>query len=322
MKADAVFEGGGVKGIALAGAICYAQKEKNIEWQNVAGTSAGAIMAALVASNHSAEEIKEIIFGLDFSLIKDKGFIDHFLLPGKTMSLLFEKGIYEGRFIEKFIEDLLLKKGVSTFGDLRMEGENNPRYRYRLNVIASDISRGKMLVLPQDIRAYGLDPDSFSVARAVRMTMSIPVFYEPVSLDYWERGKSKRSYIVDGGILSNFPVWLFDSEGEPEWPTFGFRLVEPGREEPRSINNIIDFLSAMIGTMIEAHDERYIQDANFTRTIAIPTRGIKTTEFDISAERKEILFQSGYSAAKKYFDTYSEEVYKKIHPLFARKGTP
>ncbi|MFZ5642945.1 MAG: patatin-like phospholipase family protein [Bacillota bacterium] len=322
MKADAVFEGGGVKGIGLVGALYYAEKEKKIQWQNIAGTSAGAIVAALLASNYSADEIKDIIFGLDFSLIKDKGFIDHFSIPGKTLSLLLEKGIYEGKFIEKFMEGLLLKKGVSTFGDLRIEGETNPRYMYRLNVIASDITRGKMLVLPADVRDYGIEPDSFSVARAVRMSMSIPVFYEPVAIDYLHNGKMIKSYIVDGGILSNFPVWLFDSECEPEWPTFGFRLIEPSYGEPRSINNIIDFLAAMIGTMMEAHDERYIQDENFRRTICVPTMGVGTTEFDITPERKDMLFWSGYNAAQNFFNSYSEEEYKKIHPFFARKFIP
>ncbi|MFZ5634242.1 MAG: patatin-like phospholipase family protein [Bacillota bacterium] len=322
MRADAVFEGGGVKGIGLVGAVYYAEKERKVRWQNVAGTSAGAIVAALIASNYSADEIRKILFDLDFNLIKDEGLLDKLSLPGKTLSLLFEKGIYEGQFIERFMEILLSKKGVGSFGDLRIEGETNPRYAYRLNVIASDIARGKMLVLPQDIRDYGVDPDRFSVARAVRMSMSIPIFYEPVAVDYTDGGKRKRSYIVDGGILSNFPVWLFDSVEEPQWPTLGFRLVEPGEGDPREINNILDFLAAIVGTMIEAHDERHIQDFNFKRTIAIPTMGVKTTEFNITPERKEMLFMSGYNAAKKFFEGYSEEKYKEMHASFQRRFLP
>lgn len=320
MKADAVFEGGGVKGIGLAGALYYAERKKKVEWQNVAGTSAGAIVASLVASGFSAGEIKQAVFDLDFTLIKDESFLDHFFLPGKVLNILLEKGIYQGNYIENYMEEMLRKKGVATFGDLRIEGETDPRYLYRLNVIASDISRGKMLVLPADIKDYGIDPDRLGVARAIRMSMSIPVFFEPVCIDYPANGEKTDSYIVDGGILSNYPVWLFDCEQNPPWPTFGFKLLDPGQGEPRRIDNIVDFLAAMIGTMMEAHDERYIQDANFKRTIGIPTMGVKTTEFDISREKKEILFQSGYNAAKKFFDTYSEEEYKKIHPKFERKG--
>lgn len=319
MKADAVFEGGGVKGIGLVGALCYAEKEKKINWHNVAGTSAGAIVAALVASSHSADEIKDIVYNLDFSRIKDEGFLDKFGAPGKTLSLLLEKGIYEGNFIENFMREHLLKKGVCTFGDLKIKGETNPRYMYRLNVIASDISRGRLLVLPRDIGDYGCDPDRLDVARAVRMSMSIPVFFEPVVIDFDAGGEKMKSYIVDGGILSNFPVWIFDCPGEPPWPTFGFRLVEPGQGEPRNINNIIDFLAAMVGTMMEAHDERHIQDANFKRTISIPTMGVRTTEFDISPERKDLIFLSGYNAAKKFFENYSENEYRKMHHRFERR---
>lgn len=316
LKADAVFEGGGVKGIGLAGALYYAEREMKIAWQNVAGTSAGAIVAALMASGCTAAEIKDILFELDFSLIKDEGFIDHFSFPGKILSILFEKGIYEGNYIERFIGEQLLNKGVITFGDLKIKGEKDLRYLYRLNVVASDISRGKMLVLPADLKDYGIDPDSFSVARAVRMSMSIPVFFEPVALDYLNNREKRKSFIVDGGILSNFPVWLFDTDQDPPWPTFGFRLIEPCQGEPRRISNIVDFLAAIVGTMMEAHDERYIQDANFKRTIGIPTMGVKTTDFDITLERKEMLFQAGYDAAKKFFQGYSDTAYKKIHPLF------
>jgi len=319
VRADAVFEGGGVKGIGLVGALYYAEKEGQVRWQSVAGTSAGAIVAALVAAGYSAGEIKEIMFGLDFNRIKDEGLLDQLSLPGKTLSLLLEKGIYEGQFIESFMSGLLAQKGVRTFGDLKVPGETDPRYIYRLNVIASDISRGRMLVLPRDIGYYGLNPDSFSVAGAVRMSMSIPVFYEPVTLDYVENGCPRRSFIVDGGILSNFPVWLFDSAGAPQWPTFGFRLVDPGEGEPREIKNILDFLSATVSTMMEAHDARHVQEVNFRRTIAIPTLGVKTTEFGITPERKEMIFTSGYNAAKKFFSTYSEQEYKALHPSF--RGT-
>lgn len=319
VRADAVFEGGGVKGIGLVGALCYAEKEMGVQWQNVAGTSAGGIVAALVAAGYNAEEIKDIMFGLDFSQIKDEGIIDMFSIPGKTLSLLLEKGIYEGRFIQRFVAGLLEKKGVRTFGDLRVRGEADPRFVYRLNVIASDISRGRMLVLPQDMKDYGIDPDSLEVSLAVRMTMSIPVFYEPVSLRYSGDGGMKTSYVVDGGILSNFPVWLFDSVDSPEWPTFGFRLAEPGDGDPREIKGILSFLAAAVSTMMEAHDARHIQDANFRRTIAIPAMGVKTTDFSISRERKEMLFKSGYDAARQFFSGYSEEGYKQLHPQFQRK---
>lgn len=307
LKADAVFEGGGVKGIGFVGAIDVAERQ-GFTWQNVAGTSAGAIVATLIAAGYTAEEMKEILGRLDYCRFKDRGTIDKVPVVGLIASLIFEKGLYEGKFFQTWMGDLLKAKNITTFGDLLIPGEKEDRYRFKLRVIASDITEGKMLVLPQDIKDYGINPEDLNVAFAVRMSMSIPFFYEPVKLQNLKTGQT--SYIVDGGVLSNFPVWLFDSVGSlPEWPTIGFKLVEPEEGEPRHINGPVSMLTALFSTMMEAHDSRYIKDRNFVRTIAIPTRGVKTTEFDISREKSEGLYQSGQQGAEKFFSTWDFEQY-------------
>jgi NTE family protein len=321
MRVDAVFEGGGVKGIGLVGAIYYAETEKNVEWMNVAGTSAGAMVASLIAARYRAAEIKDIMFNeLDFNKIQDEGSLDRIPIIGKPMSVFFENGIYEGKYIEDFIARKLAEKNVYTFKDLVIEDETNPRYRYKLNVIASDISRGKLLVLPHDIKDYGIEPDDFSVAEAVRMSMSIPLIFEPVIKSTKHlRDMPEQCYIVDGGMLSNYPVWLFDSASKDiSWPTVGFRLVGPQDGKPREINNPLDFLTAILATLLGAHDERHIQDLNFKRTVPIKTLGVGTTEFDITPERKNMLFESGVEAAKSFFASFSEEEYASLHPSFER----
>ena len=60
LKADAVFEGGGVKGIGLVGAVAVAE-EKGYHWVNVAGTSAGAIVATLLAAGYTAQGVVTIL---------------------------------------------------------------------------------------------------------------------------------------------------------------------------------------------------------------------------------------------------------------------
>ena len=310
LMADAVFEGGGVKGIGLVGAVAVAE-ERGYQWANVAGTSAGAIVAALLAAGYNAAEMKEIMDELDYNNFKDTSLLDRVPLVGPMASMIFEKGIYEGKFIENWIRELLRKKNVQTFNDLVLEEyKDDERYRFKLRVVASDISQGRLLVLPQDIADFGIQPENLNVAAAVRMSMSIPFFYEPVKLRNKET--NQISYIVDGGILSNFPVWLFDTEGEiPEWPTFGFRLVEPEeeREIPHQVRGPISLFAALFSTMMQAHDARYIKDEQFIRTIPIPTLGIGTTEFDISRERSEALYQSGREAAEKFFDTWNFSKY-------------
>lgn len=300
--ADAVFEGGGVKGIGHVGALAYAEKV-GVRWVSVAGTSAGAILAALVAANYSSRQIKRIMNEIDFRQFMDESLIDRIPLVGKVASLLAEKGIYEGEFFERTMERYLARKGVRTFRDLVIPEEpRNSKYRYRLRVVASDISRGKMLVLPQDIRDFGMNPDDLSVARAVRMSMSIPFFFEPVVIDYrGRRGKRERSYVVDGGLLSNYPVHLFDEPGAPSWPTFGFDLLESARPKPANIRGPISLGLALFSTMFSAMDRRYIEEKDWDRTIPIPTLGVGTTDFDLTAHKKEALFNSGYDAAKKFF---------------------
>jgi NTE family protein len=312
-KCDAVFEGGGVKGIGLVGAIA-ATEEMEYKFENVAGTSAGAIVAALVAADYRAAELQEIMKSLDYSQFKDEGLLDKIPFLGKALSLGFEKGIYEGDYLEDWIREKLAAKDKHTFKDLIMpEYKDSPKYRYRLQVIAADISRGRLLVLPQDIKEYAMDPDDLEIARAVRMSMSIPFFFEPETLKHHETGE--QCYIVDGGLLSNFPIQLFDDDSpNPPWPTFGYLLAEDpdvmGATVSHKITGPLTLFAALFSTMMEAHDRMYIRNGAFARTIMIPTMGVKTTEFDLSAERAERLYQSGVKAAKEFFRVWDFEAYK------------
>ena len=75
---DLVFEGGGLKGIALAGAYSVL-KERGYRPQNMAGASAGAIVATLVAAGYTATELRDTIMKFDFNGLKDRPWED--LLP-------------------------------------------------------------------------------------------------------------------------------------------------------------------------------------------------------------------------------------------------
>ncbi|MEO5577127.1 MAG: patatin-like phospholipase family protein [Gaiellaceae bacterium] len=151
----------------------------------------------------------------------------------RSLSMLLDLGLYEGDRFLAWIPERLEAKGVRTFADLvHDEFAEDPRDRSRLQVIASDVTTHELLVLPREATKLGIEPDSLDLALAVRMSMSIHVFFEPVR---FENPKTGRLHvIVDGGMLSNFPVWLFDcDDGDaPEWPTFGLLLVEPKPQIP------------------------------------------------------------------------------------------
>ena len=74
--------------------------------------------------------------------------------------------------------------------------------------------------------------------------------------------------------------------------------------------------------MVEAHDKRYIKDEHFVRTIPIPTLSIGTTEFDISREKSEALYQSGRQAAEKFLATWNfaeyVDKYRRGRPMLGR----
>lgn len=318
--ADLVFEGGGVKGIGFAGALT-ALKEQGYEPKGLAGTSAGAITAALVAAGFSPEELDEILLKIPFSDFRDQGWEDRLPL-GDVISVITERGIYEGRAFKDWMATLLAEKNVVRFGDLLnpdADDPDDPDQRWRLRVIASDVTNRRMLILPRDAPHLGIEPDDLGVADAVRMSMSIPIFFEPVvhSLP----GGKGDVVVVDGGMLSNFPVWLFDRKvGVPRWPTFGLLLVEPDPKveigkrleneqfltEPGSV---VDFVKSMVLTMLAAHDRLYLDNAVYARTVPIPTLGVGTTEFDITPERVKALRDSGYEATTAFLRDWNFQDY-------------
>ncbi|MBD2872992.1 patatin-like phospholipase family protein [Paenibacillus arenilitoris] len=300
MKADAVFEGGGVRGIAFIGAVQEMEK-KGVEWQRLAGTSAGSVVAALLACGYTGLELKELMNTMDYARLRGKTWVHSLPLIGKVITLLRRSGIYRNDPLEEQMAYWLRQKGVATFGDLP-DG--------KLKIIASDISSGKMLILPDDLPRYHLNPAKFPIAAAVRMSSTIPYFFQPYRL----RTKLRRKpyYVLDGALLSNYPVWIFDVEGVPRWPTFGFRLL--GEQEltpPYDINGPISMLRAMFQTMLRAHDQRHVDKHSRARTLFIPTGRVTTTQFDIGPEERNFLYQSGRDTARRFLAGWDYAKYVK-----------
>jgi NTE family protein len=318
---DLVCEGGGVRGIALVGALAVLE-ERGFEVQNLAGTSAGAIAATLRAAGYSGAELKNVIATLDFTQIMDPSWESRVPLVGQGLSVLLEHGIYRGQYFLELMQSLLERKGVRTFKDLvHPKYADDPRYRYRVQVIASDLTGRRLLALPYDAIKLGVRPDDLDVALAVRMSMSIPVFFEPVRFN--NPHTNAEHMIVDGGLLSNFPVWIFDSDGPPEWPTFGLWLGESDPKRPDSpiepaptsranpFASLVQYLRSLIDTATQAHDRLYLEKDTFVRTVVIPTLGIDAIDFNLSREQVEALYQSGRDAATKFLQTWDFGAYVK-----------
>jgi NTE family protein len=311
LRINAVFEGGGVKGIALAGAVSAAER-RGLTFHQVAGTSSGAIIASLVAAGYTANEMKIIIEATPFRSFLQRSKLFDIHVIGPAARLLLKKGLYSGEALEYWVCQLLLAKGIRTFGDLK---------KNQLRIIASDISQRKLLVLPDDIAQYGIDPMQFSIAKAVRMSTSIPYFFDPVIVRKAATHRLPQEsfvdqfvYIVDGGLLSNFPLWIYDHDTVPALdsmiPTIGFQLVGRGSSKSNSIYGPLSMFRALFSTMMDAHDERYIEEVNRFRTVKIPTLGVSVTQFDISKEMSGQLYNSGITAGEHFFNKWKLADYK------------
>lgn len=307
MYADAVFEGGGVKGIGIAGAVCC-MENSGYRFKKLAGTSAGAIIASLISAGFSGMQIMKMFLNLDYTGFMDKGFIQHIPFAGDFTELLLYKGINKGDIFENWLDNILKSRGRSKFKDVSINGESN------LKIIAADITRKKLLILPDDIADYGINPMDLNIAKAVRMSISLPFYFRPVILNY----KGIKCYIVDGGILSNFPVWIFDVKGTPKWPTFGFKLISKEKTYTANYNpNILEYGLDILSTMLEGIDEKYIENKDFVRTVSIPNMGVKTCEFNISRAKSLELFQAGYKSSEKFLNSWDFQRYIQRYRLYS-----
>jgi len=188
-----VFEGGGVKGIAYVGAMEVLEKRgifKDIE--RVGGTSAGAINAVLLACGYSNAEQQKILFEMDFARFMD----DDRGLIRDTDRLLHEYGWYKGDYFRRWMGDLIeakLKSRDVTFAELKRQGCPD------LYLLGANLSTGFGEVFSEE------HTPNMRVVDAVRISMSIPLFFAAIRA-------ARGDVYVDGGLLNNYPVKLFDRD--------------------------------------------------------------------------------------------------------------
>ncbi|WP_181899333.1 patatin-like phospholipase family protein [Lachnotalea glycerini] len=331
-KINAVFEGGGIRGIGHVGAACVFE-QKGYEFINLAGSSAGAIVASLLAAGYQCEEIKKEMSTLNYLKFKQESFLTRFGTVGKVISVLQNYGMYSSDYFEKWLNDLLRKKNKVFFGDIKNYRYPCGNVPYTLQITASDLTDKRLLILPNDLPDFCIDPDTFSIAKAVRMSMNIPIFYKPYKL---RDCNGKEHYIVDGGLLSNYPIWLFDHvQSNCQCSTVGFKFVNQNKNvEERKMNqtnmNIVDYVMSLVATALNAKDKQYISSSkgDFQRTVTIPTditinrktKNISATDFGISKEESEALFYNGVKAANQFLNIWNYDQWKRSYQKPIQQG--
>jgi NTE family protein len=270
-----------------------------------------AVTSAAIAAGMSAERMEEVMRSLDYTKFQDAGLLPHLGLPGKIAEILLHGGSYKTDYMHRWISGQLESCGVRTWRDLKYtdagaDSTLPDRERYKLVVIVSDISRGRMLRLPWDYqRLCDLDPDDIPVADAVVASASIPFFFRPQHLTCGRTQGNQRLTLTDGGSLSDYPIDVFDRrDGEPSrWPTLGVKLS--ARRTPAAewspVNNPLQMLKRLFETMSSAHDARYVDEPSVqARTIFVDTTGISATDFSLDRTARDRLFSHGQQAATKF----------------------
>ncbi|HVM27111.1 MAG TPA: patatin-like phospholipase family protein [Mycobacteriales bacterium] len=326
LRADLVLEGGGVKGIGLVGAVT-AVAEAGYAFPRVAGSSAGAVVASLVAALQRAGEpvsrLEDVMRAVDYRRFRDRGGVGRVPLLGRGLSLLAHDGLYEGRYLEQFLTGALGELGVRTFGDLRLTATDEaaqglrPEHAYALVVTVSDLSRRRLARIPWDLPGYGADPDDFPVARAVRASAAIPFFFRPVR----QPTPAGTATWVDGGLLSNFPVGLFDRADrlDPRWPTFGVRLTTQPATPPVTfpVQGPLAIGLAAIDTLLTDQGNSYLEDpCTVQRTVFVPTSGVSVVDFGLDRATQDRLFSSGRQAARDFLSGWDFDA----HVRTCRRG--
>lgn len=315
-------EGGGIRGLAYAGAIQVLEQKgiiKNIE--NVAGTSSGAISALLVALNYSSYEIDSILHSL-----KIQRFNDGKNIFGKIRRVKKEYGVFKGEKFEKWLGKLIQDKtGNSnlTFHQLHLLHLSNHNFK-DLFCTGTNISKQQLQIF-----SWQHTPD-MQIKTAVHISMCIPVYFKPVAIDTnWKQVSIKKTpstydLYVDGGMLCNYPINMFDTCLNGSNPllcedvkynnqTLGLKLESSEQIEhfnnnntdvaPYKITSVNEYIMALINLMTETLNRKTPGLKNETgRTIYISYGNIFGKPGKVSAKTKKVLFDNGVDAAEKFFN--------------------
>lgn len=310
-RVDLVLEGGGVKGLGLLGAV-LTLADAGIRFERIAGTSAGAIVAALVASYQCAgrdlHDLEKVMRTVDYERFADRAGVARLVGGvGDPIETILHGGGHSGDYLTEWLGPILEEEaGVRTFGDLRREDTEcvvPEQQRYSLLIHVTDLTRRALVRLPWDYEEYEINADDQLVVDAVRASMSIPFYFRPVQV-HTRRGTATW---VDGGLLSSYPITVFDrTDGEkPRWPTWGVKLS--GRPDPKvpdkPARTGVGLVFGCVHTVLADWDRYQLDRQGVSRrTIYVDTNGVSTTDFDISEATQEMLFANGVSGARKFLD--------------------
>lgn len=351
-----VFQGGGAREVAVIGSL-----KRLTDYQfsmqhviRVAGTSAGAIMAMFLATGHTIPEIEEILKKTNFiNFILDdvtqqvrkqisletigvfiKKVEEIYENPTKILTsslqfLLKQEGICEGIALLEFLESHLSKKTAInnlTFGELAEKVKSDPMTYKHLYVVTTQLNPPKIVVFSSEDPQY----NDYVISHVVRMSAGLPGIFSPhYPYKKYSDGRLfqlKESAYVDGGLVKNYPIDLFDRihyqkgyRGTDKTAfhndrTLGFRLMPVTGEEDDSIPKSVDsfiaenfalcVLTYKILSIFYNAEEMQLEYRGLhddPRNIQIDDLGLSAYNFRLSEETVRQLLLNGAAAIDKRF---------------------
>jgi NTE family protein len=331
-----VFRGGGMKSTAYTGALAVLEERGILQQiKRVAGSSAGAITATLVSFNLNYADTLKLIESLDFKQVpqlrsenkeNEPEWLPKFI--GKEITkitgdfeavqrLMTKYGWYSSEYFSLWLKNIIAQhcegNPDATFLDFQRLGHKD------LYVISANMSKLEVAVFSADTT-----PD-FPVANAVRMSMSIPLYFEVIRFNGKVFGEG--DYYVDGGILKNYPLHIFDHpkfkgnniwyENGINWETLGFYLYTNAElvAKSKKIESFKDFISHLyesynISLQIAEIDNNPIDQR---RSVKINTLGISSTDFHLSKKDQKFidLVDEGKKATRNYLDNFHRFIINK-----------
>ncbi len=303
-------KGGGVRGIAYAGALKVLEEQGvTAGIEQVAGTSAGAITGALLAVGYSATEIEELLYDMDIASFNDGG---GWFIGGQRR---FRKryGWYKGARLERWLGERLKERtGSDSITLLQLHKPYKDLY-----VTAANLSRQR-----SEVFNWRTHP-GMQVRTAVRASASIPLYYGAVFLDSnghkVDRHDKNAHYdvFVDGGLLANYPVCIFNTDSDNAAGvicpyTLGLKLERPAQIAyskdhnglaPYDIQTFRDYMGALYNLAIEHLNKGCTYEEERKRTIYISTGNMPPRVRRMSRAQKKALFDNGEAAARAFFAT-------------------
>jgi NTE family protein len=205
--------------------------------------------------------------------------------------------MFDGGVVEEWTYEFLAKKGIRTFGDVRggVIDSSNPN-GYRIRMTAIDCNRVKTVVLPDDLVYYGIAPDTFDIATAVRMSTCVPFVFKPVVIEAKKGNKIKKYNLVDGGVFDTFPFWLIDNG---KLPSAGFELTD-GKKKLFSLDTGLSILRALI-SLVHNTDTPKKDFSKLNYVGKIDTAKVHFLDFNLDDNDKQYLFNAGRMGFKDAF---------------------